>query len=318
MHTKATLIMTMRSYTLTSIALLCALYSASTVSSQNRPGDNASVERTHPAGREDGKSMQLQSHESDSRTATTAIDHWLVLPVTTELQRLRVGTNTTVYVLVDGEYFRAKRTILDARALKLDKLRQALEPYRTSEDAAAHFYIRNIGSPSARLARSGNALGLIDDNAGDPQSEDYVTTLLWCAFLGVSQLTGFHDATVQPLTYRGTNAQTWDALSLPLIRERFEDAAPDENGLGNEKCKLFPVRTALSRIIYHGADCVLYCVPGSGAMTSTNDVQALVPHVNNLSLSTKKTLCFINAPTSLNSRAVANTLGFNVAITIWR
>lgn len=301
--------MTMISCTFTLITLLWAPNSATTASSQDRSGDNASVDPTRPAAREDGRSIQPQSPESDNRSATRATYHWLVLPVKTELQRLKVGTNTTVYVIVDGEYFREKRTIIDARALHLNNLRKELEPYHTSEDAAAYFYIRNIGPQKATLARHGNRLAFIDD-------EDYVTDLLRYTFLGLSQCMGFHDATVQPLTYRGTNAQTWDAYTMPLIREHVQNATTEENGLGNDKCKLFPVRTALSREMYFGADCVLYCVPGSGGITSTNDVQALVRYVDTLRLSTKKVLCFVKPPMSSDTRTVAQQLGFKVAIMV--
>ena len=222
---------------------------------------------------------------------TQNTDRWLVLPVTTELQRVKAGPSARAYVVVDGEWFRRDRLTLNAKALKLDALLTQLHPYANSPGASVYFYIRNLGT--GQVVMGGSAHAIKDGMPGDPEETDYATQLLWFALFGAGQMIGFQHSAGGPFTYRGANAPNWETFVAPLKEELVADAGKAEDGLGTERFRVYPVRTALSRHIYLQSDCVLQVLVDNGL--GPDDIKAMAEYVKKLALPRRHKI-FILAP----------------------
>jgi len=220
-------------------------------------------------------------------------ERWVVMPVTTELQRLSAGRKARAYVLVDGEWFRRDRVTLDVGALNLDALRRQLQPYADAEKGAVHFHLRCIwGAPD--FVAEGGELRRGPGWPSEIEKPDRVSAVLRYALIGLGQEAGFRQVTADYLFYRaGTEAaRDWDLLAADLRQGLAADAGREEAGIGNDTFKVYPVRTALSRFLYFNADCVLHIPAGGGTGL---DEDAIERHVARLKLKNKRLLYVLNS-----------------------
>ncbi len=166
--------------------------------------------------------------------ASTADEsNFLVLPITTELQRSALGNRPAAkaYVLVNGNGLINSNTVL-WKALDFNALRKALTPFKEGKDAAVIFRISHDGS-----------------NSSD------ATQLLGWTLVGFGrQEVGFRDAHTVTIIDGSFN---WEK-HLAAINERLA-GKPDgtEAPTGNDAVKVSPVQTALSRHLFGNADCVV-------------------------------------------------------------
>jgi hypothetical protein len=158
-------------------------------------------------------------------------EHHRVVPVQTELQRLILGKDSSVFVTLD-----LAGVVKDA------------EP-----DQAALLSIRRD------LAGAGARNGIVCFRIFHAKTADsHENKRLHDALRRLAQAEGFHGANVDE-EWRN-DALTW--------RERIAalDGAPhglpggDEPGLGNKTVRIYAVRTPLSRYIFEGSDCVVDCL----------------------------------------------------------
>jgi hypothetical protein len=219
-------------------------------------------------------------------------EKWVVVPVTTELQRVRGGSNTRAYVIVNGEWFRRNRVTLDAKALNVDGLREQLQPYADPEKATVYFYIRCIWKAS-HMVYEGGVFGVKEGLPSEPATPDYVTHVLRYALIGLGKEAGFRNVIAQVYYHHVDDGQSdgWDVLAAEVEKDAAADAGRDESGIGDQKFKVYPVRTALSRFMYANADCVLHVLGGGGI--GPKEAPAIEESVAKLKLKNKRKICFL-------------------------
>jgi hypothetical protein len=175
-------------------------------------------------------------------------DDFLVLPIRTELQRAagKKSGNAKVLVLINGvKVIQGEDEAIDAGALKLSKIWEAIEPFAKSE--AGNVVFQMWCDTYARAP-------------GDDGSWPASSILL--EFLReFGQRIGFQDADVRLffLTKHSEYHNGWEravADFAPLPGEQ----EPEEPGVGDQQVKLYLVRTRLSRLLYRDVDCVIHFV----------------------------------------------------------
>jgi len=250
--------------------------------------------------------------------ARPEIERWIVMPITTELQRSQQGANARAYVIVDGDWFKRDRVTLNAAALNLRGMHEQLKPYADPDKGKVHFHIWGTMGES-HLVQRGGAVGIQEGRPGDAEQPNYVSDVLWYALWGFGRhAAGFHEATAMPIWldlsfHPGqTSEDLWKKLLADQKKGLTEDSGRDEAGIGSNKFKVYPVRTALSRFMYMNADCVLQFQPGAGEIQA-NDLKAIEQYVAKLDLKQKRMLHIVNSPPGLNIRELADRLGFGTA-----
>ena len=221
-----------------------------------------------------------------------SVERWIVMPVTTPLQRLSAGRDARAYVVVDGEGFRQNRVTLDCKSLDLNGLRTRLLPYAGTPGAAVHFHIYSVMGPT-KTVQDGYMIGWKED------SPDHVTWVLQCALVGLGRYAGFSEATAVPIMYEPDSSHNWDTLLAEWKRGLADDTWRDEPAAGNAKFEVYPVRTTLSRLIYFHADCVLHVLGALGP----EDLRQIEQSVAKLELN-KKGLLYVLAPSSVDLSSV--------------
>ena len=215
-----------------------------------------------------------------------AMERWLVLPVSTDLQRVWCGTNTRAFVLVDGEGFRQNRSSVDAKALDLKGLRRQLQPYAEQKGGTVVFYIPLVWRSLTTVSSEGANIGLKEE--GPP---DYVTWVLECALEGFGRQVGFQDAAAINISTDGKESNDWDSYVSTLKTGLLHDALRDEAGVGNDHFRVYPVQTALSRLLFGGmpggVDCVLEL---QDSIIGPAELKAIEESVAGLNLKQKRCL----------------------------
>lgn len=224
-----------------------------------------------------------------------SVERWIVMPVTTPLQRLSAGRDARAYVVVDGEGLRQNRVTLDCKSLDLDGLRTRLQPYAGTPGAAVHFHIYSVMGPT-KTVQDGFLIAWKED------SPDHVTWVLQCALLGLGKYAGFSEATALPIMYEPDSSHNWDTLLVQWKRGLADDTWQSEPATGNAKFEVYPVRTTLSRLIYFHADCVLHVLDNLGP----EDLRQIEQSVAKLNLS-KKVWLHILAPSTADLSSVTET-----------
>ena len=209
-------------------------------------------------------------------TTVTEGENFFVFPVTTDLQRRLVSfgpgkevPDAKAYVLVDGmSVIRAEETI-DSAAINLDRIRDALKPYRNRKKGVVFFRVY-YGRSEPRGAKE---------------------LLMW-ALQGFGKHAGFESSRVSN-TYLGEGFD-WEEM-INGIRASIGDAADGpEPMVGDDTVQVFPVRTRLSRYLAGDADCVvdvLQPIDGADGKTLPPETcEAIVSFVSELKLSRREKL----------------------------
>jgi hypothetical protein len=159
------------------------------------------------------------------------VEHHLVLPVQTELQRLILGKDVSVFVTLD--------------------LMGVVKDGSLNQSA--------LGSIHRDLAGAGARNGIVyfrifHDKTSDPNQNQR----LHDALRGLARAEGFRDAKVDE-ELRNDDL-TWRERITTLDGGRPGSPRGDEAGLGNNAVRIYPVRTPLSRYLFEGSDCVVDCL----------------------------------------------------------
>jgi hypothetical protein len=162
-------------------------------------------------------------------------EHHLVFPVRTELQRLILGKDISVFVSLDP-----------TGIVKDGELDQAV-----------------LQSIRRDLARAGTREGLVHfrifhGKTSDPTQNREPEMQLHKALRGLARAVGIRGAKVDQ-EFRNDD-MTWRDRIATLDGARPGLPGGDEPGLGNDMVRIYPVRTPLSRYIFQGSDCVVDCL----------------------------------------------------------
>jgi hypothetical protein len=167
-----------------------------------------------------GDSLPSRGHSSGNH---------LVFPVRTDLQRvlftLGRGADAKAAVFINGNGI-LTNSMVDAKALDLDGLKEELKPY---SDSKGTVWI-NLRYGSRYDSNAGRVLALALDAFG--------------------RRAGFRDSVVTQSAY-----VNWDETIAAVNQKAGPDA--DEPPVGNDLVKVYPVRTILSRYLTGNADCVV-------------------------------------------------------------
>lgn len=239
-----------------------------------------------------------------------ALERWLVLPVSTDLQRVWCGTNAQAFVLVDGEGFRENRSSLDAKALDLKGLRRQLQPYAEQKGATVVFYIPLVFRSMTTVSSEGAGFGWKEKGP-----TDYVTSVLECTLEGFGRRVGFQDAAAATRGMHGSGSNDWNSYVSTLHIGVLQDALREEAGVGNDHFGVYPVQTALSRLLFGigpgGVDCVLVL---QDSIIGPEEVRAIEESVASLNLKQKRCLVVASysppGPPISQSKFYRERLGF--------
>jgi len=232
-----------------------------------------------------------------TRRAVAAGERWVVIPITTELQRVMTGPNARACVVVDGDWFARNRLTLDADALNLPAMRERLMPFVDAGIGTVHFRIR-CASRQVQTISKGGMRSLAQDSPGIPATPDYVSSVLQWTLIGFGrEAAGFRDATAEFVYAAGDDdsSGTWLALVADLKNGLAGDAGRDESGIGQEKFTVYSTRTALSRFLCSGADCVL-SVTGDLGPKELDDIEQCVAK---LELKSRRSLLVLSSAVGL-------------------
>src|SRR5205814_471973 len=161
-----------------------------------------------------------------------------VFPVKTDLQRTAMGMdkNTRACVLVNSDGVRREDNALHWTSLDFDGLRKSLMPHKEGKEAGVVFYIYHQPSP-------------------DREFEQFRKLLRW-SLVGAGQEMGFRSARC----VEGGHGP-WSEHMADIERKTAGRADADERLTGNDLVQVYPVRTVLSRYLFHNADCVVTVAP---------------------------------------------------------
>jgi hypothetical protein len=158
-------------------------------------------------------------------------EHHLVLTVQTELQRLILGKDVSVFVTLDLTGVVKDGSLNQS---ELSSLRRDLAAAR-ARDGIIHFRI-------------------FHDRTSDPHENKWLHDDLE----GLARAEGFRGAKVDE-ELRNDDL-TWRERIATLDAGRPGSPQGEEAGLGNNTVRIYPVRTPLSRYLFEGSDCVVDCL----------------------------------------------------------
>lgn len=200
-----------------------------------------------------------------------ALNHdFLVLPIQTDLQRL--GTRwefaeAKAFVLIDGtSAIKGADESLDANALKLSRLWESLAPISRGGPGNVIFNVwcRRYAERTHR---------------GDVWP---ATSILLIALKQFGRDVGFANAAVDVFYLSETNPYVNDwKKTVATFGQTPSDSKPKEKGVGNQRIRLYPVRTPLSRLLFNGADCVVDISSGYDfdAPSAVQTIKQLLPEI---------------------------------------
>jgi len=224
-------------------------------------------------------------------------DDFLVLPIRTELQRAtgRAYDKARVFVLINGvKVIKGEDEALDATALRLSKIWEAIEAFTEGEPGNVVF--RVWCRQYARRSR--------DDGTWPASS------ILMDALEQFGRDVGFQEAHVDLyfLTPHHKYADDW-RRAVADVAPRPGEGDVDEPGVGDEHVKLYPVRTRFSRLLYHGADCVVQIVPPIDEVDVAAAIKTMKRCLPQLGLKKKERVLFLE---HWRSPEIANVIGDEV------
>lgn len=183
--------------------------------------------------------------EPAAKTTPTAGENFVVVPVKTELQKLFGGlAKADVFVLLNGWALAKDESTVDANAINVHRVREALQRYRSSE-GSVHFRINCEYIPGVFEKQSGrnsfNLLALAFRQLG-----------LEAGFAGV-EVEVEHNSDRSKF---GHLPNDWTSAATSLLVNAKAD--PDkESGVGDNLVRLYRVNTGLSRALFGNVDCVI-------------------------------------------------------------
>jgi len=190
--------------------------------------------------------------------------NFLILPLRTELQRSGSRSGYTLCVIVNTAAIMPDRRTLRADQFDGEALRLKLGMLPEKERGPVYFFHRSVRTPESLKAEGAAAV----DAAGKPRAGDSAGEVLG-VYLD-------HLAASMPKPKPGTLApggritgsdyepdspwaRDWPAIVADLTAPA--EAIEHESPVGDEVVRVYPVRTALSRLFYKDADAVVRILP---------------------------------------------------------
>lgn len=158
---------------------------------------------------------------------------YFVCPVKTDLQERLVPPKTDVCVVVDASAALRDKELTPA-GLSLDWLRTDLRKLKTDR-TTLHFHLFCGAVPADR---------------------DAASRMAHYAVIGFAHELGFPKVTASGIRMANGNDRTWEAQAEPLLKKDRPADGP-EPASGDADVRVYPVRTALSRYLTSGADCLV-------------------------------------------------------------
>jgi len=208
-------------------------------------------------------------------------DDFLVLPIRTELQRAtgKSFDEAKVLVLINGvKVIQGENEAINAGALKLSRIWKAIDPFTEGEAGNVVFKV------------------WCDMYAYEPRDDGSwpASSILMEVLRGVGHRIGFQDVDVNLsfLTKHHKYYNDWeravaDSAALPGENELEEQA------VGDQHVRLYPVRTGLSRLLYPDADCVVYFVPPIDEIDIASAIETMKRCLPQLDLKKKGKVVFL-------------------------
>ena len=228
-----------------------------------------SAGRKPVAGMEEGRSGSAEAETAtpaEKAAAPRAADEpWLVVPVTTELQRALVGSDAQAFVLVNGDAVTVDRVMVDAQKLNLEGLAMKLVPYR-GQKATVYFDLP-FSQGRTHFVRDGDTVGFREGPPGTPRKPSQGRQAVLFALEGLARRAGFRDVKTRLHFHSEDKPPDWGNVFSDLKKAVVEDAGRDEPSIGDDQFKVYAIRTSLSRFMFGDVDCVLHILPsadGSG------------------------------------------------------
>jgi hypothetical protein len=218
-------------------------------------------------------------------------EHHLVLPVQTELQRLILGKDVSVFVTLD--------------------LMGVVKDGTLNQSA--------LGSIRRDLAGAGARDGIVHFRVFHEKTADtHENKRLHEALRGLARAEGFRGAKLDE-ELRNDDL-TWRARVATIDAGRPRSARGDEAGLGTDSVRIYPVRTTLSRYLFEGSDCVVDCLAAPVLEVEDRVRVTIKATVPKLALERKQQILFrvpadqveerSRVPLQEELRRLANSLGF--------
>lgn len=169
--------------------------------------------------------------------------NFVVMPITTDLQRAagRMYRDAKVLVLINAlGLINKENTVLDTSAVALDELDSALS------------------SIIADGVRGAAVFRLLNEPDGPSRATS--ASQVFASFLRTNGRQWFSEVDVESV--RHASAENWPLLIAQLTQAPEPAANQDETGVGDERVKVYPIRTPLSRYLFsHEDDCVVRVIP---------------------------------------------------------
>jgi hypothetical protein len=218
-------------------------------------------------------------------------EHHRVLPVQTELQRLILGKDVSVFVTLD-----------------LTGVVKDVEP-----DQSALQSIRRD------LAGAGARNGIVHFRVfHDKTADSHENKRLHDALRGLTRTEGFRGAKIDEELRN--DDMTWRERVAIIDAGRPGSSRADEAGQGNNTVRIYPVRTPLSRYLFEGSDCVVDCLAAPVLEVEDRVRVTIKATVPKLDLERKQQLLFRVPADQVEERSrvplqeelhrLANSLGF--------
>lgn len=180
--------------------------------------------------------------------------NYLVVPLRTELQRLgRRGAGVDLFVLINSDAVAEDPNILNAGALATTRIAKAMQECK--EHKKVSFCLA-----SAWTAKKNKEVmdSIARQQQGLERPTMRSTAYLQSALTELAHRMEFPDVQWDNLSWE-EGAKDWKSLVADMTAP--EEANQEESAVGDETVKIFPVRTALSRLVYSDADYVIWIVP---------------------------------------------------------
>lgn len=188
------------------------------------------------------KQAQLAQLEIDLKPTNSR--NFAVFPIKTALQRRKLGImdderpKPAVYVIINGLSVVNDAGMIDETALNMDALRKSLTPDADGQSGFVQFNTIYNLIPSRNHSRNQNA-----------------TELVRWGLEGFGKDIGFKSAR-SSMTFVNDGSFDWDKEIALANEENAAQADESEDPIGDDRVRVYPVRTALSRLLTH-TDCVV-------------------------------------------------------------
>jgi hypothetical protein len=194
------------------------------------------------------KKQVLASEERNVATPTAVVSRkkgLVVVPLRTELQRLGTSrADSDAWVIL---------TMKDYHPLDVDFLRDTLTTWPRTGEGKVCFSVYCVTEPGQQL---GAGTHWPEVNPAIWRHQGLIEYGLRC----VAREARFAEAVIS-VAASASDDFDWDAMFVDLEENATGDLLAEESAIGDDPLRVYPVRTAVSRFMHVGAQCVVFVDP---------------------------------------------------------